>query len=111
MTTKADFRAMVLTHLTVIDPEDTPSAEQAQRLDQWIDGARALLLERGLCWWDENDIPAAVTVPLTRYVAALSCAAFGQRGKGYEQFEVPARREIASLKPSEDRETTRVEYF
>lgn len=111
MATKADLRRLVLAHLTVIDPEDTPTAGQASQLDLWIDADRAWLLERGLCWWDEDDIPAAVSGPLARFVAAGCCAAFGKANKGYEAQRNPARKEIAALKSSEQRETVRQDYF
>lgn len=112
MATKDDLRIMVLSHLRVIGEDvTTVPAEQARRADLWIDGARAMLLEKGLCWWDENAIPAAVQVPLARYVAALCCSAFGKAGKGYEAQEVPARMEIAALKSSEERPVQRGQYF
>ena len=111
MATKADLRRLVLTHLTVLDEIDAPSAEQAALLDLWIDGARAQLLERGLCWWDDDAIPAAVSLPLARYVAAECCAAFGRAGKGYEAQGPSARNQIAALKSSEAREEQRAEYF
>lgn len=110
MATKADLRRMVLSHLTVIDATEDPDAEQQRLVDLWIDGARAILLERGLCWWDENDIPAAVTVPLTRYIAALSPSSFGRQGKGFEAYEPISLRQIAALKSSEQREDVRGDY-
>lgn len=109
--TKADLRRMILSHLTVIDDTENPSEEQRQLVDLWIDGARSLLLERGICWWDEDDIPAAVSIPLTRYVSALCCGAFGRRGKGFEADEAPALAMIAGLKSSDQREEQRAEYY
>lgn len=111
MKTKADLRQTILTSLTVIDPEVTPSNEQAQTLDLYIDSARAGLLEDGLCWWDANAIPDAILIPLSRYVMALCCGAFGRAGKGYEAGEDPARRRIAALKPTARREDVPVDYF
>ena len=103
---------MVLAHLKVIAAvTSAPSAAQATLCDLWIDGARGLLLERGLCWWDENDIPASVTITLTEYIAAKACGAFGKNGKGYEEKEQSSWTMIASLKPSEQRETMRPDYF
>lgn len=102
---------MILSHLRVIDPEDSPSAGQASQLDLWLDGDRAWLLEKGLCWWDEDDIPAEIAGALTRFVAAGCCGAFGKAGKGHETLRVPARREIAALKSSETREEQRAQYF
>lgn len=111
MTTKAELRRLVLSHLTVIDPEDSPSPGQASKLDLYVDGVRATLLQRGLCWWDENDIPAEVSIPLMQYIASQCCSAFGKRGKGFELQAAPAWKAIAALKSSEERETSRTEYF
>lgn len=101
---------MVLTHLTVIDSTESPDAEQASLADLWIDGARGQLLEAGLCWWDEDDIPASVLVPFARYVASLSPQSFGRGGKGYEAYELPSRRQIAALKSSDQREVVPTDY-
>jgi hypothetical protein len=109
--TKADLRRLILMHLTVIDETENPSAEQASLLDLYIDGCRAELLEKGLCWWDEDDIPAAVTLPLRAYVAGFCAPDFGRSGKGYEEGVDPARARLAALKPTEQREETRAEYF
>lgn len=112
MATKDDLRLMMLAHLRVV-PETTTTvpAEQARRADLYIDASRAMLLEKGLCWWDEDSIPDAVVDPLSKYVAARACSAFGKAGKGYEAQEVPARMEIAALKSSEERPTARTQYF
>jgi hypothetical protein len=95
VTTKIDLRRMVLRHLTVIDATEDPDAEQAENADLYIDAARAMLLEKTVCWWDENDIPAAVTIPLSRYIAALACASFrpGRQGfRGLRGGRVPPDR-------------------
>lgn len=110
MTTKADFRRMVLTHLKVIDATENPDAEQSALLDLSIDGARALLLEKGLCWWDADTIPGAVSLPFRDFVCAMAASSFGRDGKGYEAAGVPARKAIAGLKSSDQRETVRGEY-
>lgn len=112
MTTKADLRRMVLLELKVIaHVTQAPSQTQADTCDLWIDGARAMLLEGGLCWWDANDIPASVTIPLSKYIAALSCGAFGKDGKGHEAKEFTARAQIAALKSSAETETVRATYY
>lgn len=110
MATKADLRRMILTHLMVIDSTDNPDAEQSKLIDLWIDGARGQLLEKGLCWWDEDVIPTSVLVPLVRYVGSLSPQSFGRGGKGYESYEKPSLMQLAALKSSEQRETVRGEY-
>lgn len=111
MKTKADLRKMMLTHLTVIDPTENPDAEQALTADLWIDTARAFLSELGLVWWDEDAIPDAVALPLSRYCASLSPSSFGRAGKGFETYEAPSRQMLATLKSSPQRETIRSEYM
>lgn len=101
---------MVLSHLTVIDPTENPDPEQASLADLWLDGARGYLVERGLCWWDEDDIPASVLVPLVRYCAGSCAMAFGRGGKGYEADAKIARGEIAALKSGEQREVVPTDY-
>lgn len=110
MKTKAELRKLVLSSMTVIDPEDNPSNEQAKALDTYVDAARAALLELGLCWWDEDAIPEAVFVHLSRYVRAQCCAEFGRGGKGYESFEDLAIRRISALKSTGRREDVRGDY-
>lgn len=110
MTTKADLRRMVLAHLTVIDATETPDAERAALANLWIDAGVGLLSEKGLVWWDEDDIPAAVLVPLVRYIASLSPSSFGRGGKGYEAYEGPSRVQIAALKSGETREVVPTDY-
>lgn len=110
MATKADFRRMLLTHLKVINAREAPSAANASLADLWIDSARGLLMEKGLCWWDSDDIPAAVMIPFVNYVAGLCCASFGKNGKGYEAQVTPARLSIAALKSSDERPDVPVEY-
>jgi hypothetical protein len=110
MTTKADFRRMVLSHLTVIDATEDPDAEQTALLDPIIAGARGLLLQKGLCWWDDDTIPAEVSLPFRDFVCALAAASFGRTGKGYEAAGLPARRQISALKSSEQREVVRGEF-
>lgn len=111
MKTKADLRKLILSSMTVIDPEENPSGEQAKALDVYIDGARGTLLELGLCWWDEDAIPDAVLVHLSRYVRAQCCSDFGRTGKGYESYEDVAIRRLSALKPPAQRETVPAEYF
>jgi hypothetical protein len=103
MTTKAELRRLVLSHLRVIDPTQNVHADQQGLVDLYIDGVRAELLEDGLCWWDEDSIPAAVSIPLSRFVASQACGAFGKAGKGYEDQAISARKRIAKLKSSEER--------
>lgn len=111
MTTKADLRVLMLAHLRVIRAGETPAAEIATLADLYIDGGRALLLEDGLCWWDEDDIPEAVSIPLAHYCAGMAAVSFGKGGKGYDALGTAAKIAIAGLKSGEDRETVRGDYF
>lgn len=109
--TKADLRAGVLRLLVVIDPTESPDAEQQQTLDVIIDACRDQLEELGLVWWEEDAIPGAVFLPLRRYVAAFACTDFGRAAKGYEAGEEMGLKALRKLKNSEQRETVRTEYF
>lgn len=111
MTTKADLRVLMLAHLRVIRAGETPAAEIATLADFYIDGARGFLSEEGLCWWDADEIPTAVSVPLAHYCAGLAAVSFGKGGKGYEAQGGAAKIAIAGLKSGDDRETVRAEYF
>lgn len=108
---KADFRKLVLKHLTIIDSSEDPSAEDAQDMDIWIDGVRGELLERGRCWWGADDIPASVVPALTLIVAARSCRTFGKAGQGHEGGDGEGMRLLSSLGSTEERPTVAVEYF
>ena len=59
----------------------------------------------------DDAIPAAVTLPLMRYIAALSCKAFGKGNKGYEADKDAARKDIAALKSTEQRPEQQAEYY
>lgn len=108
---KADFRKMVLTHLTVIDGSEDPSAEDAATMDVWIDAVRGELLEEGRCWWGEDAIPAAVTGPLTLIVASRACDSFGKAGRGHEAKEEGGQKRLNRLRSTEERPTVQAEYF
>jgi hypothetical protein len=108
---KADFRKLVLTHLTVIDGTEDPSADDAATMDLFIDGVRAELLENGVCWWGEDAIPTAVSVPLMLVVAAQAACSFGKAGRGHEAQEDGGRKRLNRLRSTEERPTTQVEYF
>ena len=113
MATVADLRLRVLRRLGVLDHVRAPAAEEVEACDACISDVRAELLERGLCWWDAEDIPASVLPALTVYVAALAAGPFGKMGKGYdgERVENKARQRIAALKSTTARETVRGLYY
>lgn len=109
--TLVDLRRGVLVKLTVIDATENPDAEQTATLDPITDGCRAALLELGLCWWDADAIPDSAYLAFRNYVVAEACADFGRAGKGFEALKPVAERELKRLKPSEEREVTRHEFF
>lgn len=111
MATKAALRQRILWNFGVIDETEDPSDAQADLLDTFIDSERSTLLEEGLCWWDDDDIPASVLGPLARIVGGECCDTFGKAGKGHEAKAIVARKKLAALKSSEEREPTRAEYF
>lgn len=110
--TKQQLRRMLLAHLKVLPLASTTAPnEQADMADIWIDACRAELLEKGLIWWDANDIPDAAAVPFMLYIASQSCAAFGKNGKGHEVRQTEALARLAALKSSEERPPVRAVYY
>jgi len=110
--TKQQLRRMLLAHLKVINAADeSPPAELANLADIWIDTSRAELQERGLVWWDANDIPDAAAMPFMLWVASQAAPAFGKNGKGHEARMMEGEVRLAALKSSAERPTVRATYF
>lgn len=111
MATKADLRRLILSHLTVIDETENPSAEQASLLDIFIAAARGELGQAGLVWWDDATIPDEVLIAFRTYIAGKCCSDFGRVGKVTAEDIANARADIAGLKSSDAREEQRAEYY
>jgi len=104
--TRAEAIKQALQNLRVLDAISNPAAEDAATVGSRLDQERARLSERGLVWWDADDIPASVSGPFCRLVAAASADAFN---KAYDPTN--AEKQIAALKSSEQREPVRTDYF
>lgn len=104
--TRQEAIRQALEELGIISPIDNPSAEDARVVGRRLDQERARLIERGLCWWDEDDIPASVADAFCCLVA--SCCQ-GVMGRAYT-----ARRgetDIAAVKSSDRIEPQQAEYM
>lgn len=104
--TRAQAIKQALQNLRVLDAISNPSAEDSATCGERLDQERARLQERGLVWWDADDIPASVAGPFCALVAAACSAAFG---KSFDPGN--AEKHIAALKSSEQREPVRTDYF
>ena len=109
--TKVQLRVRVAKELKIHSPDQELSADNAAEIDTSIDDARALLIEKRLCWWGENAIPQQCAIPLTWIVAAFACTKLGKAGQGYESGDERGRRELATLKTPTDTSTVAVDYF
>ena len=109
--TKVELRQRVGEELKVYSPDQEMSADVAARIDTSIDDARALLVEKRLCWWGPNAIPQQCAIPLTWIVAAYACTKFGKAGQGYEAGDERGRRELAILKTPTDIASVQPDYF
>lgn len=104
--TRTDLIRQVLLNLKIIDPLSNPSAEDAADAGRALDQRTAWLKERGLVWWDADDVPDAVARPLAQ-IAAEDCSDWFGR-----PYVAPkAISQIAALKSSEDREPARATYY
>lgn len=68
--TQAEFRDIVLGHLNVLAAGEVPSAEDAVKANDVIEAVNAELMEVGLAYWPEDEIPVAVIGAYKRVVAA-----------------------------------------
>lgn len=109
--TKVELRQRVGEELKVYSPDQEMSADVAARIDTSIDDARALLVEKRLCWWGPNAIPQQCAIPLTWIVAAYACTKLGKAGQGYEAGDERGRRELAILKTPTDITSVQPDYF
>lgn len=104
--TRADAIKQALENLRIIDAISSPSAEDAVTVGRRLDQERSRLSERGLVWWDADDIPDSVSGAFCDLVAAASQNAFG---KQYDAGNAEAR--IAAVKSSAKGDTIRALYY
>lgn len=104
--TRAEAIKQVLQNLLVLDSISNPAPEDAAVVGQRLDQERDRLIERGLCWWPEDEIPGAVSAAFCDLVAERCGPAFGRpftaiKGEG----------RIAAVKSSAVVEHMRAHYF
>lgn len=104
--TRAEAIKQALQNLRVLDAISSPSAEDAVTAGERLDQVSAELEERGLVWWDADNIPLSASGPFCQLVAAACADAFG---KTYDASGALGR--IAALKSSAERPILKVTYF
>lgn len=76
--TANDLAKDVALELNVTDPATELSAEILEIFKRRSTQVHAQLRVINVCYWDENDIPNEVYVPLVLYLAACSAKGFGK---------------------------------
>lgn len=104
--TRAEAIKQALQNLRVLDAISNPAAEDAASVGQRLDQERARLTEKGLCWWDAEDIPDSVAGAFCDLVAQRCQPLFG---KAYDATGAEAM--IAGAKSSARVDEQRAVYF
>src|SRR3990167_7737399 len=81
--TDATVRSLAAKELGLISGNETLSADDSAKLDEYFDGVRAWLIEEGLCYWATDAVPEAAKIPVAQVVAGQAAEHFG-RGAGAE---------------------------
>jgi len=74
-------RALAAKELGLISGNETLSAGDDAKIDEYFDGVIAWLTEEGLRYWASDAVPEAVKIPLAQIVAGQAAEHFG-RGQG-----------------------------
>lgn len=61
--------------------------DQDADLEIYNSGARAYLIEEGLCYWPADEIPDAVKLPLSYFVAGQAAEFFGRGPRSEDPYD------------------------
>lgn len=81
--TDATLRLLVGKELGLVSGNESLSADDDAKIDEYFDGAKAWLIEEGLWYWATDANPEAVKLPVAQIVAGQAAEHFG-RGAGAE---------------------------
>lgn len=112
--TNTALYTLVGEELGLIDGNEPLSADDADRISRRASKVRAWLIEDGKCYWTDNAIPEAASLPLAMIIAARVAGQFG-RGPAspFPYTDGPAGYQLLSEHVSKRsaREPVRVDYF
>lgn len=111
MKTTAQLRNRVAEDLGLKAADIDLADEDAVKIEARIASVTAFLREKGLIWWDDDQIPDAVEDGFAMMVAAMACKSFGKQNQGFEAGWEDGRAMIASIKPAETIETSVTVYY
>lgn len=77
------LRLLVAKELGIVSGNETLSAGDDAKIDEYMDGVRAWLIEEGLCYWASDANPEAAKIPFAQIIAQQAAEHFG-RGAGAE---------------------------
>lgn len=109
--TNAEIRNRVAEDLGVKATDMDLADEDAAKIEARIASTRAFLLQRGLAWWPDGQIPDECEDGYAMMVRAMACASFGKRNQGHEAGWREGWDMIAAVKPSDNVEQQAYEYY
>jgi len=80
-TTNVQLYVLVAEELQLISGNEALSADDSDKISRRASRTRSWLIEEGLCYWLDDDIPDAAALPLAQIVAG-QCAEMYGRGLG-----------------------------
>lgn len=109
--TTATLRESVAEHLRIKSADMDLEAEDAAKIDRYIQMVTDAERQKGLIWWVDNAIPEEARMAMVLMVSSLCAASYGKAGQGYEPGYQDGKIILASLKPSAVIETVPADYF
>lgn len=113
-TTLTQLYTLVGEELGIVQGNEALSPDDTDKISRRASRVRAWLIEEGLCYWADNAIPDAASLPFAMILAAQCAEQFG-RGAGAEnpypggQSGYQLLREHVSKRSA--KEPVRAEYF
>lgn len=93
--TSSDFARMVGAELGIRSPGEELEADELADIQSYSRFAHSMLrVSPKICYWDEEDIPDEVILPLVKYIASLCGKEFGKTvtDKGLDEALTRERR-------------------
>lgn len=109
--THAQLRDRVAEDLGIKGVDQELSDEQASKIEERITTTTAYFREKGLFWWDDDEIPDECFDGMVFVMRARCAAGVRKLGQGHEELEQPGLAMIAAVKPSAVIETLRTLYY
>lgn len=113
-TTNTQLYTLVAEELGIIDGNEPLSADDADRISRRAAKVRAWLIEEGKCYWADDAIPEAASLPLAQIIAGRVAPQFGRGPESpFPYTDGPLGYQLLSEHVSKRsaREPVRADYF